>query len=275
MKKLAVVLYVLLILVVLGLLFNQILVEKDLSFSSLSKPLLVMAGIVLSLVKTISGNNKQVVNKKSTYREVYKEFIGSAFSETPKLEKKLYEAVDDYNNDKFPAALKKLEKLRSGCESSADLFAVTFFTALCYDDMGLEDKAIEVYEEALKLRLNGTVASNMGLCYEHKGNVDKAIECYMNSIQIDPTNPTVFNNVAQLCIRHSDYERALPYAAKAVELNEKMPQALNALTICYYMLGNMEAYEHFYRLAVSNGSDGKVLKEYIASLDSRVEAIEA
>ena len=114
----------------------------------------------------------------------------------------------------------------------------------------------------------------MGLCYERKGNVDKAIECYMHSIQIDPANPTVFNNVAQLCIRHSDYERALPYAAKAVELNEKMPQALNALTICYYMLGNMEAYEHFYRLAVSNGSDGKVLKEYIASLDSSVEAIE-
>lgn len=270
MKKLPIIIYSLLLAAMLGLLGYQIFVQQDHEFSSLMKPALVIAGALIGLAKAISGSRKSVANKKAAYRKAYSEYIGTAFSQEPKLEKMFYNAVDDYNQGKPSAGIAKLEKLRKQCQRSDDYYAVIVFTALCYDDMKLYSKALEQYYAALQLRRSSTIASNMGLCHERMGNAEQAMDAYIQAVQIDPKNNYAYNNLAQQCIRRGDYAQGLGFAEKAVQINERMPQALNAMAICHYMLGDQGEYERYYRMAVSSGSDGNALKRYIASLDPEV-----
>ena len=58
------------------------------------------------------------------------------------------------------------------------------------------------------------------------------------------------------------------YAEEALAINGKMPQALNAMAICYAMLDYDEEAETYFRRAVACGSDGKTLRAYIENLKS-------
>ena len=184
------------------------------------------------------------------------------------MEAKLYKALDDYNRDRYSAALKKLEQLRLESPRGADRFAVLVFTGLCYDDMGQYQEAIRYYTSALQIRENSIAASNMGLCHTNLGNNSAALECYERAIRSDASSPNPYNNIAQLYIRMGEYEKALPYARKAADLNGNFRQALNALAICHAVLGNQEESDTCFRRAVACGTDGKELRAYINNLKS-------
>ena len=265
MKALRYILYGLVIAGAAGLLIYQGLIQKNLDSGDLTKGILIIAAAIVAMIRP--RQRKQVGVNKSLYQKAYPQYIGNAFSQDKKLENTFYTAVALYNQDKPNAAVAKLEKLRGQCSQSDDYYALIVFSALCYDDMRLYDKAIEQYEKAIQMRQDSTLASNLGLCYDRKGKTDQAIDAYLQAIQWDSSNFTPYNNMAQLCIRIGDYNHGLQYASQAVALNQKMPQALNAMTICHYMLGNQAEYERYYRQAVSCGSDPEKLKKYLKSLD--------
>ena len=267
MKKLPYVLYALLILAMVGLFLWDYLPDGYVERGDITKFGLLLVAAVLGIIRTATGARKRVSNKKAVYSKAYREFIGSAFSQEPKLEKKFYDAVDLFNRKKPAAAVAQLDKLRAECTNTADLYAVTVFQALCLDDMRVYDQAVAKYEAAHQIRPNTTVASNMGLCCERMGRTDDAVRNYQQAIRIDPSNTIPRNNLAQLYIRTGDYEQAMRYAQEALEIDPKMPQALNAMTICSYVLDDREGYERYYRLAVANGSDGAKLKRFVQSLD--------
>ena len=135
MKALKYILYGLVIAAAAGLLAYQALVEKNLDSSDVTKCILIIAAAIMGMLKP--RKNRQVVsNKKAAYQKAYSEHIRNAFEDDPKLEAKFYNAIHDYNQNKPAAAISKLDKLRKDCQRSADLRAVTIFSALCYDDMG-------------------------------------------------------------------------------------------------------------------------------------------
>lgn len=249
---------------VIGLLYYQGFVTKELTSSNLTKGALILAGLVLALFR---GPRRQRVTKAG-YKAAYGHLIGNAFAEDPKQEKKLYQALDNFNNSRYPAALQKLEQLRLASPRSADRFAVTAFTALCYDRMKQYEEAIRHYTTALQIREHSTMASNMGSCYLNLGRIDEALECFLRAVRADGSNPNAYNNIAQLYIQLGEYEDAIVYAEKALEINAKMTQALNAMAICYAMLDDDEESEAYFRRATANGSDGKVLRAYINNLKS-------
>lgn len=264
MKVLRYALIILVALAVIGLLCYQGFVTKDLENRDLVKGLMILAGLVLSLVKP---QRRRVSNKKAVYQKAYGEFIQNAFCDDQKLEKQFYNAVDDYNRNKPAAAIAKLEKLRKECHKSADIYAVTVFTALCCDDMGACAEAIGHYSAAMQLRPHTTLASNMGLCHQRTGEADKAMEAYENAIRIDPSNAYAHNNISALYFRDGDYESALDYAQAALDIDDRLPQALSTAAICCALLGSKEDYESYYRKAVSAGYDGKKIKNAIRALD--------
>lgn len=263
MKALRYILIGLVAAAVLGLLYYQGVVTKDLTPSNLTKATLILAGLVAALFK-----KPRARATRADYKAAYGHLIGNAFSGDPKLEAKLYKALEDYNRDRYSAALKKLEQLRLESPRSADRFAVLAFTGLCYDDMGLAQDAILHYTQALQIQENSTVASNLGLCKASLGDHDGALECYKRAIRADASNPSPYNNAAQQYIRMGEYENALPYAQKAVDLNGNFRQALNAMTICHAMLGNQTESDAYFRRAVACGTDGKELRAYIDNLKS-------
>ena len=270
MKRLPYILYGLLIAAIIGILIYDYLPDHRIESSDLSKAGLLLVGMAVSILKTGKRQRRGVSNKKAAYSKAYPQFIQNVFPDDRKSEKLFFNAVDDYNRDRPAQGIEKLNRLRGECRNSAERYAVTVFTALCLDDMGLYEKAAEAYRAAFQIKRHTTLASNLGLALERMGRTAESVEAYRQAIRLDPANAYPVNNLAQSFIRMGDYTQGLEYARQAIALNPKMSQALNAMTVCSYMLGNMEDYETYYRQAVSNGSDGQKLKAFIQSLDPSI-----
>ena len=262
MKALRYILIGLVAAAVVGLLAYQAFITHELTGSNLTRAILILIGLVLTLLKGSRGGNAT----KATYKAAYGHLISGAFEDEPKLEKQFYKALDDFNRRKYPACLKKLDTLYAASPKRTDRFAIIVFTALCQSRMGQFEEAIRLYANALQIREHSTVSSNMGSCYLELGKFEDALECFKRSVRADASNPNAYNNISQLYIETGDFSSALPYAEKAVELNGKMPQALNAMAICHAMLGNDVEYETWFRRAVACGSDGRQLRAYIENL---------
>lgn len=270
MKALRYILPVLLILAVIGLLIYQGAVEKNLEAGNLTRGILIILGAVGTMFK--KPRRKRVSNKKALYQKAYPEFIQEPFAEEPKLEKRFYEAVHDYNCSRPAAGIAKLEKLRPECQRSSDLRAVTVFTALCLDDMTRYEEALKHFAAARHIRDCATLASNMGLCCYRLGNFNQAQDYYEEAIQLDPNNAVAYNNISTLYFAVGDYESALEAAKDAISCNEKLPQALSTAAICAKLIGDEEEYTAYYRRAVAAGYDGNKIKQVIQKLDSEIES---
>lgn len=266
MKKTLIVIYSLLIAAVLGLVAYQYFVQKNIETGNIVKIGLVLVGLIISMIRVIAGGNQRIYNKKAQYKAAYSDLIGNAFSDNPKAEKQLYSAIHDFQTGRYGSAVKKFKKLAAQSFRSADRFTVSAFTGLCFDSAKDYHQAIPHYVTALQIRENSTVASNLGLCHSKVGNDEAAIQNYLRAVRADSKNPYPLNNLAQLHIRRGEYTEALDYAQQALGLNDKMVQALNAVTICHAMLGNEAEYEQAFRRAVSCGSNANALKSYINAL---------
>ncbi len=265
MKIFRIILVAILILAVLAMAGYAYFLDPNPEPRDLVKIGLVLVGLVLSLIKI--GTPRTVSNKKTLFEKSYPEFIQNVFSEDKKLERKFFDAVYDYNRGKPALALNKLGKLRRQCQRTADLYAVTVFTALSLDDMRLYTNAAAMYQNALQMRPNTTLASNMGLCFERSGNPEKAMEAYSKAIDLNPNNEFALNNMGSLFFKEGDYESALDYAEAAIDANPRMPQALSLASMCCALLKDTAGYENYYRKAVSAGYDGRKIKQMLHSMD--------
>ena len=268
MKALRYVLPLLLILAVIGMLVYQGFVEKSLETNDLTKGMIIILGAVGTMFK--KPRQRPVANKKALYQKAYPEFIQEPFADDPKLEKKFYDAVHDYNRDKPAEAIAKLEKLRKECQRTADLRAVTVFTALSLDDMHHYEEALAQYDAARKIKDCSTLASNMGLCCQRLGRFEDSAQYYAQAIRQDSTNAIAYNNLSALYFAQGDYENSLDAAKDALRCNEKLPQALSTAAICCKLLNYDEEYESYYRRAVAAGYDGDKIKRVIRQLDPTV-----
>jgi len=264
MKTLRYIICILLIAAVIGLLCYNYFVEKNLESRNIIRAVLIIAGAVLTMVRPPKS---KVVNKKAVYQKAYSQFVQNAFYDQPQLEKKLYDAIHNYNQNKLSAALSKLEKLRKECQRTADLRAVTVFMALCLDDMQQYEAAITQYRSALSMQNSSTLHSNMGLCYQRLGDFEEAEKCYENAVQADPKNAIALNNLSAMHFRQGNYEQALDAAEDAIEIDGTLRQALTTAAICCGILGYQEEYEQYYRQAVANGANGTLIKNTIQNLD--------
>ena len=265
-KALPYILYSLVILAAAGLLIYQGLVTKELSSSNLTRGILIIAAALVGMFRP--KRRKKVSNKKIVYQKAYPEYVTGAFAEEPKLEKKLYNAIDDFNFSRYAAGIKKLNALRKECQSTNDIYAVTVFTALCYDGMAAYEDAVKHYSDAFRIRRNSTLLSNAGMCCMRMGKFEEAEAFYRQAIECDNKNAFPWNNLAAMYFKEGEYEGALEYAEGALERDPKMPQALSCAAICSALLGETEDYERYYRQAVANGYDGNKIKAAIKALDT-------
>ena len=265
---LIVALILILTIAVVGFLIYEYVTTKTLKSSSVFRALIILAGAAMTLGKLYLKRN--IKRTPAVYRNLYPDLIGNSFAEPTKQSKTFFRALDHYNADAYSKALALLGALDPETLSRKERFSVAAFTALCYDEMRQYKKAAEIYEKAWDLQENSTVASNLGLCYQQIGQDQKAIEAYHNAIDADPKNAYPHNNLAQLYIRHEEYEKALGYALKATELHEGFRQAYSAQAVCYAMMGEKELYEKALRRSVACGSDKATIEEFVRSLGAEI-----
>ena len=270
MKKLPLILYIVLALVVIGILVWDFAVDNLIDQGTQAKAIVVLSGLIISIVNLSRRTRRRVSSKKTLYTNAYSAYIENVFPEDRKLQKLFFNAVDDYNHDKPAAGVEKLEKLRGSCVRRSDIYAVTVFQALCLDEMKVYDKAAAQYRAALAIKPDSALASNLGLVLNRMGRDEEATTAYDQALRLDPGNANAWNNLAQQHMRNGEYEQALEAAAKAVALNPKVAPAHSVLAVCSYMLGDMESYEQHYRRAVANGYNGERIKAYIAAMDAKI-----
>lgn len=256
-------------LAVLGLLLYEIIIQNKIDTTSIVRTVIIVLSSIVALIKLFAGR-RGAHHSPDFYRRQYEDLIGNAFRNDKELEKRFFKGIDAFNNDQNDRAIKIFDKLTPELRLSEDRFATLVFTALCYTEIGAFYPAVEAYEQAMLLKGNSTVASNLGHCYQHLGDFDKALVSYATAIEIDPKNPLPYNNVAQLLISEEEYEDALDYAQKATAIKANFYQAYNAQAICHAMLGNSAEYESALRRAVSYGSDKGKLVAYIKNLDAPI-----
>jgi tetratricopeptide (TPR) repeat protein len=117
---------------------------------------------------------------------------------------------------------------------------------VAYSRKGDYDRAIENYNEAIRLNPKHAGALyGRGNAYRRKGDYDRAIENYDEAIQLSPKHANAFSNRGVAYARKRDYDRAIENYDEAIRLN---PKHVNA----FYNRGNAYRHKGDYDRAIEN-----------------------
>lgn len=230
------------------------------------KPAIALAGTIVAITRMAAPQNTSAINRE--YLKIYDCIIGDAFRYNPKAQRKMLKAIAFYNRDKYKSAIKAFLSLEDHCVSENERFVVSFFIALCYDDLQIYDIAKAKYKEAISHNENSDTAwSNLGLIHKLLGEYDDAITCLEKAIAIEKKNQQAYSNIASLYLSLLEYEKAIKYAQSAIEIVPNMYQALEILALAYAGKNDKETAEKYYQKSIINGcSDPEILREMIDGL---------
>lgn len=180
------------------------------------------------------------------------------------MRKKLLRALRFYSEKQYDAAITALRELEPLCDRSDEHYAVHLFLALCYDNNGLVNAAIEQYELLERMHLaDSTVYSNAASLYWKTGQTQKAHTCLQRAVELEPNNEYAHYNRAAFCFYDKEFEQAVLSAKRALEINRKMVQASSLLVIIYSIQGDTAQADTYLHMAVSCGQSRKELKAAI------------
>jgi tetratricopeptide (TPR) repeat protein len=118
--------------------------------------------------------------------------------------------------------------IRSGKLSQEDL-AITYNNrGSVYDDKGQYDRAIQDYDQAVRLDPNYANAyNNRGIAYANKGQYDRAIQEYNQGLSLDPDDAIAYNNRGNAHADKGQYDRAIQDFNQAIRLDPDYAYAYN------------------------------------------------
>ncbi len=101
-----------------------------------------------------------------------------------------------------------------------------FLSADKYHEDGQLDRAIEIYEKALRMSPNFAEGhNNLGVAYQDKGLLDNAMREYKLAIRLKPNYPEAYNNLGWALLQAGDvdgaiakYQQALKYGTEFVHI---------------------------------------------------------
>ncbi len=260
-KKVWIIILSVLFAFVLGVFLYDLCINGVELNKNIGKMAAVTASYAVAIIKILGGKKPRSL---SYYKTFYEKEIGDAFVGDPKSLRKLLEAFRLYNESKFEAAIKKLEELENACMTNEDRQATGLLLALVYEEEGLEDKAVRIYEGLVERRAEtDTILSNLGLLMKKQGRFERALSYFEKAKQINPSNPYVYNNIAGVYFNMDDLDKAEENAKKALWNNSKMHTSASLLAIIYSMRGDEENAKKYTHIAISNGQNPEALRSAI------------
>jgi len=106
----------------------------------------------------------------------------------------------------------------------------------------LNPLAVSYYKNALEITPHDKILNyNLGILYQDLGDLEMAKEQYKNLISIDPRSYPAFNNLGYIALVYEDdYEEAVRFFSKAIEIAPMYDQAWCNRGIAYYYLGEWQ-----------------------------------
>ena len=122
-----------------------------------------------------------------------------------------------------------------------------------YANKGEYDKAIEAYQQAIKLNPKSESAyNNMGLSYSIKGEYDKAIEAFQQAIKLNPKDDSAYCYMGLSYGGKGKYDKAIETLQEAIKLNPKHDSAYYYMGLSYDNKGEydkaIEAFQQAIKL---------------------------
>ena len=246
-------------------------VTKGFSTETLTRMLIVLAGLVLSVVRLFRGNAQGGRRSRSFYAAFYEDELRSVFLHDGqrRARRDLLEGIRLYNEDRCARAIDRLHRALKGAERPADYAVCHLFIALSYTDLGEYRAAEASYRTLLRYRDDHAVAwGNLGRLLVASGAYEEGIAAYRRSIDCDPDYAIAHNNLAQAFVTHGAYREAISEAETALRLDSRIRGAESALAISCYALGEREACETHTERYVRLGGDRADLEEMFSRIDS-------
>ena len=268
-KKAVIAVLILIAIAVIGLYLYGIFVGNDSPTDNLFRTLAVVFLCAAGIVRNSTAKGRRPLEK---YAESYKREIGNAFIANPALRKRLLCAIRFYNEENYRKAIDGLIALQPECNERDDYAAVGLFLALSFTDVGANDAALEIYGQLVEMGIEtSTIYGNIGHLHVRLGNTDEAATALIKAAQLDPNNAYPLCNVARLYFDKFEFDKAIKWAERALQINHKIYQASTMLAIIYAIRGEGELEKKYAHMAISSGQNPDKLKQAILHYKVSVE----
>lgn len=212
-----------------------------------------------SCFEVLSKYSKNKSGFESPYSIIIKGLIarsGGRLSESLSLFKDCH-AIYRYSND-TSYILKEIGKtfyLLGKMSDSADIYNNVLHKNKddwdCYYHIGLiflNKKKYEKAEEYINMALNLNPCKEVliasGKIYLKKGNKDQAIQRFEDALKLSPDDNNLMSTLGLLYLKAKDYEKAVDYFNKVLEVDKKYSKSLLGLAAINQLNGKFEeAYE--------------------------------
>ena len=120
-------------------------------------------------------------------------------------------------------------------------------------------KAITTFEVSARIKPDEAQSYTMlSTCNHLAGNTDKSEDYILKAVALSPDDANVNLTAGQIFMQKQDFEAALPYIKKAVELEPSNTQSIRNLAQIYYDLGQLEESIQTYEVAINKETDREV-----------------
>lgn len=153
---------------------------------------------------------------------------------------KLQQALDLCNHNEFDKALSLLEEEVKNNPQESEAWRV--LAQIHWNHKHEPDKAYDELIEALKCEPKNIWALVLmgNLLTKEKNDVEHAKQYYDKVLEYYPDNAIALNNIGATYMERKDYEGALPYIEKAMNIDDSYANSYYGLGLCYYKLGRIE-----------------------------------
>ena len=263
----------LMMLVPVALLLVFMKVSSGIIASGSVNPLLLIgiSAVFMVLLLATRPKNKGPKPASDLEKKVRGDFAKDAFSDDPKLGAMFQAAIKDYSSNMPKAAISKLTKLADKCTGDKEIYAVAMATAQCHLIVGKPLPAIREYTKALNIHPTAAVALDLGSCHQRLGNLEKARDSYEFALDLEEGNLEALSRIATTYVADHDFDTALDYANRIIDLDETHASALATAAICHGVLRDPVMCRHYTNLAVENGYSKNKIESTIDTLKKRVK----
>lgn len=185
------------------------------------------------------------------------------------MQDKLQYALELCNKHKFDEALPILEEIIKIDPQNSEAWRTLAQVHWFYQHK--PEKAYDELIEALRCNPKNIWALVLmgNLLTKEKNDVDHAKLYYDKVLEFYPDNAIAINNIGATYMERKDYEGALPFMEKALDIDDSYANSYYGLGLCYYKLGKIEdAFEvcHKGALKSSDRPENPAVREELIKL---------
>ncbi len=111
--------------------------------------------------------------------------------------------------------------------------------ATLLNNRGQSDQVISLLEPHKSDAKNDSALffNELGVAYRKKGKLGEAVQAYQKALTLDPGNPVIMKNLADVFYLQKEYPKAIEFCKQALQSNPRFHQAHSTLGLAYYRLG--------------------------------------